>query len=133
MRVRIIVIACALVLAACSGGAAASATPSIGVTTPAPSIAAASVAPPASAAPTNCMNARAYDLLTNPSTDWKAVTSQDREFAAAALEAYDFPVLKNPAYIKDLAKALRDPGVDLNQAGWLLSIWAGEVAIVSCG
>jgi hypothetical protein len=146
MRVVVAMIACGLALAACSGGTAAPSAavpsavlpsavvsaPSVAPASVEPSVAVASVEPSASAAPENCMDARAHDLITKPSTDWAAISQEDREFAADALEAYDFPVFGNPDYIKNLAKALRDPSADLNRAG-MQSIWAGEVTIVSCG
>lgn len=146
MRVAVVIIASGLALAACSGGTAApsaaapsaalpsavASAPSVAPATVEPSVAVASDEPSASAAPENCMDARAYDLITRPSTDWTAISQEDREFAADALEAFDFPVLGNPDYIKNLAKALRDPRADVNRAG-IQSIWAEEVTIVSCG
>lgn len=142
MRVAVVVIAYGLVLAACSGGAAvpsaaapsataaASAAPSVAMATPEPSIAVASVAPSPSTAPENCMDARAYDLLIKPSTDWKTVSEEDRTFAADALEAYDFSDQEfNPQYGEQVAKALRDPKGDI----FLPVLWSGQITIVSCG
>lgn len=150
MRVAVVIVACGLVLAACSGGTAApsaaapgasspnaavpsaapSAAPSVAVATPEASLAVASAAPSTTTAPENCMDARAYDLLIKPSTDWKTVSPQDRIFAAAALEVYDFSDQEfNPQFGEQVAKALRDPKADI----FIPVLWAGQITIISCG